>query len=451
PLAGYPRVYELARELILHTDGRVDSESLKRFVDAYQKVSVLKLGELWAVAIMIRLALIENLRCISLSISKSRKDRNLADYWADQVIRTAETDPKSLIVIVAKLSQSDPPLSSAFVAEFVRQLEGHSLVLALPLTWIEQQLSEKGTTTGRMVQQDIQKVALDRVSIGNSFESFSFLESLDWRKFVESMSAVERILRQDPSDMYEKMDFATRDRYRHSVERIARHSSLSEEDVAQMAVKLTQESLETKGSDDRGSHVGFYLIDKGLPDLERAAGMRLPQQEFFGRIAFRSPLLCYLSAITFATALIVTVVLLSAGLESDGPIMVLASIFLVLCLSSPAVGLVNWLATLLVKPHALPRMDFSSGIPQKLRTLVVVPSVLSSPEKVVDLLEGLEVRYLANRDKNLYFGLLTDLVDAKQETMPEDEHLLLLARLGIEALNEKYHDNISIYSLASAS
>ena len=443
PLAGYPRVYELARELILHTDGRVDSESLKRFVEAYQTVSVLKLGELWAVAIMIRLALIENLRYISLSISKSRKDRNLADYWADQVIRTAETDPKSLIVLVAKLAQSDPPLSSAFVAEFVRQLEGHSLVLALPLTWIEQRLSEKGTTTGRMVQHDIQQVALDRVSIGNSFESFRFLEFLDWRKFVESMSAVERILRRDPSGMYDQMDFATRDRYRHSVERIARHSSLSEDDVAQMAVKLTQESLETKGSDDRGSHVGFYLIDKGLPDLERAAGMRLSQKEFFGRIVFRSPLLCYLSAITLATALIATVVLLLASrLGSDGPIMVLASILLVLCLSSPAVGLVNWLATLLVKPHALPRMDFSSGIPHKLRTLVVVPSVLSSSEKVVDLLEGLEVRYLANRDKNLYFGLLTDLVDAKQETMPEDEHLLLLARQGIEALNEKYHDNI---------
>ena len=96
----------------------------------------------------------------------------------------------------------------------------------------------------------------------------------------------------------------------------------------------------------------------------------------------------------------------------------------------------------MVRPHALPRMDFSSGIPQKLRTLVVVPSVLTSPEKVEDLLEGLEVRYLANRDINLYFGLLTDLLDAEQEVMPEDEHLLLMARQGIEALNEKYHDRI---------
>jgi hypothetical protein len=121
--------------------------------------------------------------------------------------------------------------------------------------------------------------------------------------------------------------------------------------------------------------------------------------------------------------------------------LVLAAIFLVLCMSSPAVGLVNWLTTLMVRPHALPRMDFSSGIPQELRTLVVVPSVLTSPEKIEDLLEGLEVRYLANRDINLYFGLLTDLRDAEQEVMPEDEHLLLMACQGIEALNEKYHDD----------
>ena len=443
PLAGYPRVYELARELILHTDGRVDSESLKRFVNAYQTVSVLKLGELWAIAIMIRLALIENLRCVSLSISKSRTDRDLADYWADKVIQTAQTDPKGLIVQVAKLAQSDPPLSGAFVAEFVRQLEGHSLALALPLTWIEERLSERGTTSGRMVQHDIQQVAADRVSIGNIFESFHFLESMDWRKFVESMSSVERILCQDPSGMYDQMAFATRDRYRHSVERIARHSPLSEDDVAQKAINLTQQSLETKGSEDRSAHVGFFLIDKGLPELERDAGMSRSLMESLSRTIHQSPLLCYLGAITLVTALITTTVLAQAyELGSSRWMLVPISILLVFCLSSPAVGLVNWLATLLVKPQALPRMDFDSGIPQELRTLVVVPSVLNSHENVVDLLESLEVRYLANRDKNLYFGLLTDLVDAKNETVPEDEHLLLLARQGIEALNEKYPDSI---------
>jgi cyclic beta-1,2-glucan synthetase len=443
PLAGYPRVYDLAWELILHTDGRVDAESLKRFVDAYQIVTLLNLRELWAVAIMLRLALIENLRRISLSIVKGRTDRNLAGYWADQVILTAETDPKSMIVVVADLARSDPPMSSAFVAEFVRRLEGQSLALALPLTWIDQRLSEMGKTIGQMVQQEIQQEAADKVSIGNSIRSFRFLESTDWRTFVEGTSAVERALHMDSADVYSQMDFATRDRYRHTVERIARLSLLSEEEVALMAVKLAQESLEANDSDDRSAHVGFYLNDMGLQELERAAGMSRSLMESLGRTFNRFPLLCYIGTITLVTATISAAVLAQAyKLGSSGWTLVLAAIFLVLCMSSPAVGLVNWLATLMVRPHALPRMDFSSGIPQKLRTLVVVPSVLTSPEKVEDLLEGLEVRYLANRDINLYFGLLTDLRDAKHEVMPEDEHLLLMARQGIEALNEKYHDSI---------
>lgn len=243
PLAGYPRIYDLVRELILHTDGRVDAESLKSIVDAYQTITVLNLGELWAVAIMLRLALIENMRCISLRIAKSRIDRNLAGYWADQVILAAETKSKSMIVVVADLAGFDPSMSSAFVAEFARRLEGQGHALALPLLWIEERLSEKGKTIGHMVQEDIQQEAADKISISNSIGSFRFLESMDWRKFVEGTSAVEKALHLDPVGIYSRMDFATKDRYRHTVERITRYSLHSEEEIALLAVKLAQESV----------------------------------------------------------------------------------------------------------------------------------------------------------------------------------------------------------------
>jgi cyclic beta-1,2-glucan synthetase len=440
PLAGYPRIYDIAKELILHTDGRVDAESLKRFVNAYQTITVLNLGELWAVAIMLRLALIENLRRISLRIAKARIDRNLAGYWADQVILTAETEPKSMIVVVADLARSGPPMSCAFVAEFARRLKGQSHALTVPLIWIEECLAEKGKTIDQMVQEDLQQEASDKVSIGNNIGSFRFLESMDWRTFVEGASVVEKALHMDPIGTYSQMDFATRDRYRHTVEKIARHSLLSEEQVALKAIKLAQESFEAWGSEDRSAHVGFYLIDKGLAELERAAGMSRSLMELLGRTINQSPLLGYLGMIMLVTALLAATILGQAyELGSSGWILVLASIFLLICISSPAVGLANWLATLLVSPHALPRMDFSLGIPRELRTIVVVPSVLTNSEKVKDLLEGLEVRYLANREINLHFGLLTDLRDSGIEVAPEDEHLLLLARQGIEALNKKYH------------
>ena len=146
PSAGLPRVYDIALETITHGDGRVDPESLSSFVAAYQTVTVLALGELWAIPIMLRLALIENLRRVGARIAADRTDRNRADYWADQMTEIAEKDPKSLILVIADMARSGPPMVSTFVAELSRRLQGQGPALALPLTWIEQRLSESDLT-----------------------------------------------------------------------------------------------------------------------------------------------------------------------------------------------------------------------------------------------------------------------------------------------------------------
>jgi cyclic beta-1,2-glucan synthetase len=151
PSAGLPRVYDIALEIISHGDGRADLESLSSFVAAYQTVTILKLGELWAVPIMLRLALIENLRRVGARIAADRADRNRADSWADQMTEIAEKDPKSLILVIADMARSNPPMVSSFVAEFSRRLQGQSPALALPLTWIEQRLSESGLTIEQLV------------------------------------------------------------------------------------------------------------------------------------------------------------------------------------------------------------------------------------------------------------------------------------------------------------
>ena len=146
PSAGLPRVYDIALETIAHGDGRVDPENLSRFVVAYQSVTPLTLGELWAIPIMLRLALIENLRRVAARIAADRLDRNRADYWADQMTEIAAKDPTSLILAIADMARSNPPMASSFVAELARRLQGQGPALALPLTWIEQRLSESGLT-----------------------------------------------------------------------------------------------------------------------------------------------------------------------------------------------------------------------------------------------------------------------------------------------------------------
>ena len=439
PSAGLPRVYDIALEAISHGDGWVDPESLSRFVAAYQEIAALKLGELWAIPIMLRLALIENLRRVGARVAANTMDRDRADAWADQMIEIAEKDPKSLILVIADMARSNPPMASSFVAELARRLQGQSSALALPLTWIEQRLSESGLTIEQLVQSETQKQASGQVSIANSIGSLRLLGAMDWREFVESMSGIEQKLREDPGGVYGMMDFATRDRYRHVVEKIAKASSLSESEVARKAIQLAQEGAARKDGDDRAAHVGFYLIDTGLPQLERTAQVRLAAAEALRRIGRRFPLLLYLGTIVLLTAVFTGGLLAKAYADGlHGWLLALIGVLSALCASHLAVALVNWLATLSATPHLLPRMDFSRGIASQSRTLAVVPAMLTGVQDIEDLIEALEVRFLANRDANLHFGLLTDCRDAHKETLPEDEPLLRLAQKRIEELNQKY-------------
>ncbi len=441
PSAGRPRVYDIALESISHCDGRVDTETLGRFVAAYQRVTELKLGELWAIPIMLRLAVIENLRRVSVRISAGWRERNRAASWADKMTEAAKHDPKSLILVVADMARSNPPLTGPFVAELVRRLQGRGPALALPLSWIEERLSEAGMATMRLVQLESQQQAADQVSVSNSIGSLRVLGAADWREFVEAMSVVEQTLREDPADAYARMDFATRDLYRHAAERIAKLGRLSEGEVARKAVELADAATvdPAVGADDRVKHVGYYLIDQGLPALERSAQVRLSRVTTLRRAAGRLPLAIYLGAIALLTAGIAAGLLAqawAAGISSWA--MLPLGILSLLVGSQLAVALVNWSATLLVVPQPLPKMDFAKGIPGLSRTLVVVPTMLGSEQGIEDLAEALEVRFLANQDESLHFALVSDFLDAQQETMPGDAALVELACARVEALNRKY-------------
>ena len=439
PSAGLPRVYDIAKEIISHGDGHVDPESLRRFVTAYQTITTLKIGELWAIPIMLRLALIENLRRVAVQVAAGRIDRNLADSWADKMIEVAEKDPKSLILVIADMARSGPPMSTPFVSEFVRRLQGQSPALAFPLTWIEQRLTDSNQTIVQLVQFGNQHQAADQVSISNSISSLRFLSGLDWREFVESMSHVEKLLQKDPAEAYISMDFNTRDRYRHVIEKITKKCNFSEIDVAQKCLELAKKGAEMNGPEDRTAHVGYYLIGKGIHQLERLTKIKYTLSSTCRKTIFRFPLFFYLGSILLLTVIFCWSLLVKAHSDGIGNWHLWALGFLLaLCTSYLSVALVNWLATLYVHPHALPRLDYSKGIPPESRTLVVIPSMLLNTRNIEDLAEALEVRFLANQDKNLHFGLLTDFKDATQEKSEDDDPLIQLAGKKISGLNEKY-------------
>ena len=440
PAVGFPRAYGIALELIAHVDGRVDAASLNGFIASYQSVEPLKLGELWALPLMLRLTLIENLRRVAVRIAATRRDRDLASDWVERMVGVVERKPTDLILVLADMARAEVPLSGAFLAELTRHLQGQNPNFAFANSWLEHRLADQGLTTEQLVRAEGQAQAADQVSIGNSIGSLRFLNSHDWRQFVGEHSLVEQTLAGDPAGIYAQMDFGTRDRYRHAVEGIARRSRLTEYDVARKAVQLAEHSArEAPGG--RAAHVGHYLVDRGRPALERIARMRRSPTVVLDQLRRRFPLTCYLSAMGFVT-LAATLLFLRWSQQHDASWLALLLLALpaLVCGSHLGLGLANWLTTQLLSPQPLPRMDFEHGIPPEHRTLVAVPTMLTSVAGIERLLEGLEVRYLANRDPSLHFALLTDFVDAASETLPGDAELVRLAREGIAGLNAKYAD-----------
>ena len=439
PSAGLPRVYDIVLEMIAHVDAQIDTAPLSAFIAAYQGVNYLKLGELWAIPIMLRLGLIENLQRITARLTLGRQDRDLADMWVDRLQEMAEKSPSHLVIVVAEMAGSDIPLTTSFVAEFNQRLSRQSPVLHLARGWLEQRLAEEGLSLEQLVQRESQNQAADQVSISHSIASLRLLSATDWKEFVETLSLVEKTLRCDPAGVYGAMDFATRDRYRHAVEFFARHGRLPEADVARQAVQLAAESAQQLGRSDRSAHVGYYLIDKGRPELGRRVDVRWPGRSVIERTIHRFPLAFYVGGIGLVTVLATLgPVQLARAPEVPAWRLALLAVVLAVCASQLAVALVNWLSTLLVKPSLLPRMDFSAGIPADCSAMVVVPTMLSSVEGVDRLIEILEIHHLSNRDKHLHFALLTDFRDAAEEILPGDAPLLEKARAGVEMLNRKY-------------
>jgi cyclic beta-1,2-glucan glucanotransferase len=443
--AGFPRIYDLALELISHMDGRVDSDNVTQFVAEYQSAEPLKLGELWAFPIMLQLALLENLRRVGLRIARRREERDAAISWADRMLATAEREPKQLIQLLAEFADADVPLTAPFVEEFYARLQAQGPAMAFVQTWLEQKLIEEGVTATQLSEAAGRTAATNQISIANSIGSLRFIGAMDWKNFVESLSVVEQILREDPMGIHASQDFATRDRYRHVIEDLSRgcaHGSNRESEVARAAIVLAQTAAERLGSKDRSAHVGYYLIDRGRQSLERAVGCRLAWTRRASRAGRHFRLFLYLGPILLLTPLATAVVLVSFGGFGPGDWRYwFFAVIGFISVSALIMPLVNLLVTLVLPPRVLPRMDFSEGVPDAHRTMVIVPTLLGSPQEIDDLVEALEIRYLGNRDPNLFFALLTDFRDAHERTLPGDDKSIAHVRAAVEALNESYRED----------
>jgi cyclic beta-1,2-glucan synthetase len=438
-MRGYPRIYLIALTFIAHTDSRLDVDSLRRFIRAYQETTPLTIGELWAVAIVLRLALIENLRRLTARVVAARDEREEADRIADSLLAATNNQQRTVVADLIQRLEKRKEIRRAFVVQLMQRLRDQDPDVMPLVEWVEREARYHDRSIEQVVQFEHHRQAASQVTVGNIITSMKLLSTLDWHSFFESVSLTEPILGADPAGIYAQMDFATRDRYRHGIERIAKRTRAVELDIARRTVELAGQSHKCDPQDVARAHVGYYLIDEGLADLEHAFKYRPRVIEHSRRTVLEHPALFYFGVFGLLTGLILTLLILAAcRMGVTTPVLGVIALLALIPATDLAVSLLNWSVTHIFRPRVLPKMDEKAEVPAEASTMIVVPTMLTTEAIVYELIEKLEVHYLANQDPRFYFALLTDFTDAPTEEMPNDGALLGVALAGIEKLNARY-------------
>ncbi|MES2177685.1 MAG: glucoamylase family protein [Gemmatimonadota bacterium] len=437
PLEGYPRVYEIAIELIAHTDGRLDAALLDLIVENYQKLSRLTMGELWAMPAMLRMGFLENVRHMAIRALDDVRDTQEADRWVRRMLVSEDVGASALRSVLDELIHHPPRLTPAFVTRFLQQIRSRRADFT-PLMWLEQWIADEVMSVEEAVQRSTQHLALTQLVMANSIASLRSIGGIDWREFVERASATEGMLRRDPAAAYASMTFGTRDQYRHVVEHIARRAEREEHDVAEAAILAAAAAEKSLGQSSREAHVGYHLLGAGRTALEQSLGYRPPLRTMIDRVAKQNASLFYFTTFGLGVAGFLTLFLSPLEGEARGAMAVLAVLLALGPAADAAVAVVNQVVTLLLPPDKLARMSRVAGVPPEERTLVVVPILFGSVEVVEEALDHIEAQFLANRDPEIRFALLGDFIDASGEHMPGDDEIVDAAVQGVRALNATY-------------
>lgn len=442
-MKGYPRIYSIAEEIISHSDGRISEDEIETFISEYQKNTILLTGELWALPIMLRIVIIHNINKVVSRILFSVKEKSKGEKLAERIIYAVssghiEDELKSIYV-------SD--FNEYFAERLLKVLRDSGIENADIYRWIDENLQKEETSAERIINLEHQKQAEYQVSIGNCITGIIKINSFNWETNFERLSYVEHILSKDPAQVYRNMDFQSKDYYRHIIEKISKITGKSESFVADKALKCANESVTDEDCTYK-KHVGYYLIDDGVSQLQSEIGYKGHMLESFKSSSKKKSVNTYISSIISGTILF-DIIACVLSFRSDSNHELWKYIIIALCafipLSEIVISFINWSISHIVKPRFIPKLEFKSGIPDEFRTIVAIPAILNDEKKVHELINDIEVYYLANQEKNICFALLGDFKDSNMKNEKDDKIIIDTALRDIKYLNENYCDGEDIF------
>ena len=408
PFAGYPRVFGLAWAFVAHTDSRFDSDMLVGYVRAYQEVQPLTIGELWAVSITLRIVMIENLRRLAEQIVKGRTARHLANDVADRLLGAAGKTAEPFQIALG--GHEGDARSEAFAVQLIHRLRDQDPKITPALNWLYQRLAAEHTSAEIVVRAVHQRQGAASVTVRNIITSLRLISDVDWNDLFEEVSLVDETLA--AGSAYGDMDFPTRNLYRSAIEELARGADSAELDVAHSAVAAAKRPQDGP-QDARKSDPGYYLIGAGRHEFENTIGFRPQARKWRARLHRASGIGFYAGAIAAVTLVLLAAALIAIAVKgvSGWPLVILALLGVAPAIDA-AVALVNRAVGFGFHASLLPALELAGGVPSHLRTVVAVPTLLTTPASIEEQIESLEIHHLASPDGDLHFALLSDWLDA---------------------------------------
>ena len=428
PYKGFARIYVLASEIVAYTDNKIEKKDLEEYLASYQTKKTLSMEEFWNIGLFLEIAIIENIREVCEKIFISQIQKYKAESIAERLI---ENKGKSQQIFKNKtIKKIGKDVQYPFIEYMSYILKRYGKKGYSYLNALEETVELTGMTVSDIIKKEHFDIAVRKVLIGNSITSIKKIQRINFLEIFEKINGVEELLKKDPSNIYEKMDNETKEYYRTKIKELSKKTKISEIYITKKVLELAN----SKPINSKERHIGYYLIDNGIENLYDALNYKK------SRIITRKQKVRY-----YIFGNIFFSILISLGISSflnikiqNMWLLLLNFIIFFIPASEVSIQIIQYLLSKIVKPKLIPKLDFSNGINKENKTMVVVPTILKSKEKVEELMKKLEIYYLANQSKNIYFTLLGDCTESKNKEEKFDEEIIEEGNKQVEELNKKY-------------
>lgn len=422
---GFARIYVLANEIVSYTDNRVDGNVLTDLLRSYQEKKKLNMEEIWNVGVFLQISLIENIRQICERIVSSQ----LQKYRVENIIERLIENKSKEELKFGKLNEYKAKVKEygemkypfiEYMSFKLRQFgkKGYPF-----LNVLEEQVNKMGIEISEVVKKEHFDIAVKKVSIGNAITSIKNIQRINFIDIFEKINQVDDVLKQDPANVYSKMDYKTKIYYRNKIQEISKKTKISEIYIAKKCLEMAG------GKEGKRSHIGYYLIDEGRKELmSTLLGKNL---KYWSNEKKMSTYIFVKIAISLLVSILFGLYMYSE--TRNALVSIITAILLYLPIEIIFIQILQYILSKVVKPKQIPKLDLQSGVPEDAATFVVIPTIISKPEKLKEMFKKLEVYYIANKSDNLYFALLGDVTSSSKEKEEFDEQI---SELGIELANE---------------